>query len=458
MTEEGIGFGDYGPNFQRKLGQIMLEDSLFADQMFEVLEYDFFTVAFVREFIKKLKNYREEFGSYPSYEIIESVVSNDSETISDTVKKQMVDYVQEMQKSNGVKDADYVKKNSLEFCKMQALKGALLKVIDKIKDKTYEDAGKLFEEALSLGLDRDLGMDLIDGFENRYVRTPRIPIPTGQDKLDEIINGGLAKKEFGLLMGPSGGGKSMQLVDFAASAVQEGYNVIYYTLELQDSVVGKRIDSCITGIPLRELDNNKEIVYEKINRAIEGNLIIKEYPSKFASLQTIINHIEKTKRTRFNPDLILIDYADIMKYSIGRSGNKYDALGDLYTELRGVASRFNVALWTVSQVNREGYSSSLISLEHTSDAFSKIYITDLALTMQRTPSQKQNNEATYFVAKNRNGPDGIIMRAKVDTSRVFIDIIGRKSEEEHEEEERKEKKEVFNLVRKKWKEIKSDKN
>jgi len=604
-----VNFANFGTKFQRKLGQVMFEEHLFADQMFEVLENEFFTVGYVREFIRSIKDYKEKYGVFPSYDIMDTVITTQMDDMSDIVKKQVMEYFTDM-KSSVVQDKEFIKGNSLDFCKRQALKRALLEVVGSVESGSYEDAARTIESALALGSNRDMGHTIIDDFEARYMLQPRVPIPTGQKALDDLIGGGLAKKEFGifvggtgchargaeimlysgdtllvedvrvgeLLMGPDGrsrvvtrlyrgtsdmyritpdvgksfvvngehilslkhyktgkvvnlsvnayrdrndefksiyklykviidrdlgdefidrqpskdsllsdfrlssegrddffgfnlsgdhlylmsdftvthnSGKSIQMVNFATDAILNGYNVIYYTLELQDSVVGKRFDSCITGFPMSELDSNKEFVYQGLSDKVTGKLIIKEYPPGYCTVAMMKNHIEKTSRTLFKPDLIIVDYADIMKVVVSKGDSRYDALGSLYTELRGIASHYNVALWTVSQVNRTGYSSELVSVDNLSDAFNKAFIADLIVTLQRSPAQKQKNEATFFLAKNRNGPDGIILKGRVNPGCMQVNIDGEKSFEEHSTDQKDLQKDLKDRIFNKFSNLKN---
>ena len=67
----------------------------------------------------------------------------------------------------------------------------------------------------------------------------------------------LESSELGVVIAPTGAGKSMVLVHLGTQALKEGKTVVHYTLELSDTVVGSRYDSCMTGIPLNDLMHNK---------------------------------------------------------------------------------------------------------------------------------------------------------------------------------------------------------
>tara|TARA_R100001440_G_scaffold66889_1_gene88056 strand:- start:561 stop:1289 length:729 start_codon:yes stop_codon:yes gene_type:complete len=220
----------------------------------------------------------------------------------------------------------------------------------------------------------------------------------------------------------------MILVHLGSEALKLGKTVVHYTLELADTVVGQRYDSCITEVPLQDLNYSKEIVIEKI-KDVPGKLIIKEYPTKSASTRTIKNHIEKLKKKGIYPDLILVDYADLLR-PISSSAEKRHELENIYEELRAIAQENDCSVVTASQTNRGGLNAEVITMESISEAFNKCFVADFIFSLSRTPNDKQANKGRIFVAKNRNGPDGIIYHAFVDWSNIKIKILDNPEDEE----------------------------
>ncbi len=120
------------------------------------------------------------------------------------------------------------------------------------------------------------------------------------------------------------------------NAVMEGKTVVHYTLELQDTVIGKRYDSCITEYPsFRTQSVFKEEIYEKI-KDLDGRLIVKEYPTKSASTGTIRNHLNKLIKRGIEPGMIIVDYADLLKPLVVRK-EKRNELESIYEELRAIS-------------------------------------------------------------------------------------------------------------------------
>jgi len=223
------------------------------------------------------------------------------------------------------------------------------------------------------------------------------------------------------VLAPTGAGKSMVLVHLGTQALKLGKTVIHYTLELADSVVASRYDSCITGIELSDLYSFKEQIFETVKN-LEGKLIVKEYPTKSASTNTIKMHLEKLKMRGIVPELIIVDYGDLLK-PISIQREKRQDLETIYEELRGIAQENNCPLWTASQTNRSGLNAEVITMESISEAFNKCFVADFIFSVSRTIEDKTTNSGRIFVAKNRNGPDGIVFPIHMDTSSVKIKVL-----------------------------------
>ena len=220
----------------------------------------------------------------------------------------------------------------------------------------------------------------------------------------------------------------MVLVSLGAQAVQDGKTVVHYTLELADTVVGSRYDSKITGVQLKYLFHSKDLIRERI-QDVDGHLIVKEYPTKSASTRTIANHIERLKKRGINPDLIIVDYADLLRPVKSSSEKRHD-LENIYGELRGIAQVHKCPVWTASQTNRSGLNAEVITMESISEAFNKCFVADFIFSLSRTASDKQANKGRIFIAKNRNGPDGLVFPVFADWSNVSMKVLERMDTEE----------------------------
>lgn len=310
MTEK-TDFSRFGKTFQDKLTYLILTERVFADQIGEVLDYNFLEFKYLQEIVKSVYTYKEKYESYPSLKIMATLLR--SEVDDDVVKEQAKEYLMETLKDPAIlQDCDYVKETSLDFCKKQKLKEAMMKSVKLLNDSSFDEISTVINEALKLGTDVNFGYDYKLDFEERYKLKQRNPVTTGWKDIDGICKGGIGNGELGVVIAPTGAGKSMALVHLGSEAVKLGKTVIHYSLEMSDTVIGTRYDSCITGVKLGDILKFKEQIYENI-KDIDGNVIIKEYPTKSATTATIKNHLERIKSRGISIDMIIVDYADLLK-------------------------------------------------------------------------------------------------------------------------------------------------
>jgi hypothetical protein len=420
MAHQKVDFGRYGKTFQEGLVQLIFEDRPFADQITEVLDIQFLELEYLRVFINKVIQYRDKYNKHPSTETMITIIRSDLDNESEIIQKQVRNYYARIH-ANEIRDTEFIKETSLEFCRKQKLKSAMMKSVSLLQTCSFDEISKIINEAIKLGSENNFGYDYMFDFEKRFVPKFRKPISTGWKGIDDITKGGLGKNELGVVIAPTGAGKSMALVHLGTQAIKEGKTIVHYTLELQDTVVALRYDSCITGYPLSELTTFKKEIYETI-KDLEGSLIVKEYPTKSASTNTIRSHLSRLIKRDIKPNMIVVDYADLLK-PVRTRKEKRNELESIYEELRAISSEFECPVWTASQTNRSGLNMEVITMEQISEAFNKCFVADFICTISRTIEDKQKNQAKMFIAKNRNGPDGIIYDLFMDTSNVCIKML-----------------------------------
>lgn len=455
FINEKATFEKYGTKFQESFVQLILDDRAFADQISEVLDTSFLELKYLRVFVDKIFEYRKKYGTHPSRDTITTILRTDLDKENELLQKQVREFFARISANEFSLDGEqHIKDVSLDFCKKQKLKEAMIKSVGLIQNSSYDEISKIINDALKLGTDNNHGYDFIVDFEKRFELKARNPISTGWELIDNISKGGLGRGELGVVIAPTGAGKSMALVHLGAMALNAGLNVVHYTLELQDKVVALRYDSCITGISLTDVKDQKQMVWEGI-KDVKGKLIIKEYPTKSASTNTIKNHLEKLKRKDFKIDMVIVDYGDLIR-PINAQKEKRIELESIYEELRGLAQVYGCSLWTASQTNRSGLNAEVITMESISEAFNKCFVADFIFTVSRTIKDKNTNEGRIFVAKNRNGPDGIVFPIFMDTSNVKIKVLSQSAESANEIIEKATKKQEANL-KEKYKSYKKEK-
>jgi len=418
--EKKAGFSHFGKAFQENLCQLILYDRSFCDQMEEVLDINFLELKYLQVFVRKIFDYKNKYKTHPSTEILTTILRAEVDNENEVVQKQIRDYFARMLKTE-VQDEQYIEDTALDFCKRQVLKEAILKSIPLLERSSFEEVQTLINDAMVLGNNNDCGYDYIKDFEKRFELHFRKPVTTGWSIIDDICPGGLGRGELGVVIAPTGAGKSMALVHLGSAAIKEEKSVVHYTLELHDTVVACRYDSCITGIPLKDVFSSKEEIYEQV-QGLKGQLIVKEYPTKSASVSTIRNHLEKLKQRKTPVDLIIVDYADLLRSKL-KNNEKRHELESIYEELRGIAQEFDCPIWTASQTNRAGLNEEVITMQSISEAFNKCFVADFILSISRTIEHKETNGGRMYIAKNRNGPDGMVHPIFMDPSSVKIKVL-----------------------------------
>ena len=235
------------------------------------------------------------------------------------------------------------------------------------------------------------------------------------------MDGGLGPGELGVVVAPSGVGKTWILTALGASAVRQGLSVVHYTMELSENYVGQRYDTVFTKIPSAELKDKKDEVKGKIKN-LKGKLLIKYFPPKGVSVKKLQQHIDKMIATDNRPDVIIVDYADLLLSYSNKSDSTYAEQGGVYIDLRGMSGELGIPIWTASQTNRSAIDSEVIEADKIADSYAKVMNADFIMSWSRKSKDKLNNTARAHIMKNRFGPDGITFPCKMDTNTGFIEV------------------------------------
>jgi hypothetical protein len=211
------------------------------------------------------------------------------------------------------------------------------------------------------------------------------------------------------------------LCALGAAAVKAGKTVVHYSMELSEKYVGNRYDTVFTQISSADLSDKKDEVKDKI-RKLKGKLLIKYFPPKGVSVKKLESHIEKMTSTGHKPDLIIVDYADLLLSHTNKSDSTYAEQGGVYIELRGMSGELSIPIWTASQTNRTGIDAEVIEADKIADSYAKVMNADFIMSLSRKSKDKLNNTARVHVMKNRFGPDGITFPSKMDTNRGILEI------------------------------------
>jgi replicative DNA helicase len=406
----------YGSGFQVKVLSSLLKHKEFLQTINDVVEPEMFDSPASQWIVKEILRYYYKYHTTPSLEFLQVEVKKiDNEVLKVSVAEQ----VKESLKAAN-EDRDYIEQEFSGFCKNQQLKKALLNSVDLLGKGQFEDIRSMIDRALKAGADKNIGHEYDKDIEQRYREDDRAAIPTPWAHITEHLMGGLGRGDLGLVFGGPGSGKSWFLVNLGAFAVQAGYTVAHYTLELSDIYTGKRYDSVFTGIDFKEVHKHRETVDNAVKN-LPGKLIVKEFPMGKTTVNSIESHIRKCSDLGHKPDLIIIDYIDLLK-SNRKSVDVKDEIDDVYTAIKGMARELNTPIWSVSQVNRAGAKDDIVEGDKAAGSYNKIMIADFIMSLSRKRADKLNKTGRVHIMKNRYGQDGMTYNAQINTDNGSIKI------------------------------------
>jgi replicative DNA helicase len=406
----------YGPTFQTKVMGALLTDRDFLITISESLSDEYFENTSHQWIIKEILKYFNKYHTVPSMDAIKVEVQKiDNDVLKIAIKEQLVQAYRESEQT----DIQYIKDEFLGFCKNQQMKKAIVTSADLLVTNDFDSIRQIILNALKIGEVRSIGHEYEKDVETRYREDNRGPIPFPWDVFNNITQGGIGKGELGIVFGNPGGGKSWAVIAIAAHAAKLGYNVLYYTLELSETYVARRIDANLLNIPVDQITKHRAEV-EQIVENLPGKIKVKEFPSGKTTLDNIEQHIEQLKtQYEFSPDIIIIDYVDLLKNS---ARDRLEGTEDIYTSIRGLARELGLPIVTPSQANRTGAKSDIIEGDNIAGSYSKLMIGDVVVSLARNRKDKLEGTGRWHIMKNRLGADGMTFASKIDTSTGHIEI------------------------------------
>ena len=367
-----------------------------------------------RILFKEAGKYVAKYNKLPVQEAFKVELDN-SETLSGEKYTMAIDILPNLFSTEKV-DEQWLLNNTEKWCQDRAIYNAVMEsitIIDGKHDSLSKGAlPELLQKALGVGFDRNIGHDYIENVEERYefYHTEEDRIPFDLEYFNKITKGGVPNKTLNIALAGTGVGKSLFMCHVAASALVEGKNVLYITMEMAEERIAERIDANLLNVPIDQLENmSKDQFTTKVAdlaRKTTGKLIVKEYPTGSAHtghFRGLLNELKLKKQ--FEPDIIFVDYLNICASSrmkgMGGAINSYTYIKAIAEELRGLAVEFEVPIFSATQTTRSGYSNSDIGLEDTSESFGLPATADLMFAIISTEELEKEGQLLVKQLKNR---------------------------------------------------------
>jgi replicative DNA helicase len=330
-------------------------------------------------------------------------------------------------KAHVEENAKFLQDETKKFIKTRNIMIAFGKCVELLNEHKHEEIVKTMEDSFRINFDESLGLDYFKDLESRMERCniSNEKISTGLPTLDKMIGGGYRRKALFVYAGPGNVGKSLVLNDAASTLALNGYNVIYFSLELAEDYISQRTDAKFAQVSMNEINVKPE---DAIKKAIAkrdimtqegkklGKLIYKDYsPNEIScnDIRAFLTTLEK--KNDFKPDFIIIDYVKLLKASGKVYGdNLYGKLGTVCEEMRALGKEYNACVITASQTGRQSYNSSSIGMEDVADSIAISQTADVLITLARNTALNQDNLILLNLVKSRFSRNEGQFQAKID--------------------------------------------
>jgi replicative DNA helicase len=410
MEEKNFGYLGFG--FQQQLIKSIIEDKKFGETIIDVLDSKYFDNNSFKFIMENMKELYGLYNKIPNYDTLaQKIMSEGGNKDSNRPHIDTLEAIKTLEKNN-----EFVKDKALNFCKQQNLKRELKSVTNIIESGEFESYNKIeqiIQKALQVGIMNDSAVDVFHNIEDALEKDYRLPIPTGVVGIDNLLKGGLGKGELGVVLAPTGTGKTTLLTKFANTAYNSGLNVLQIFFEDNEGQIKRKHYTIWTGITPDEQPNFRDEVLTKVREQQErssGTLKLTKLPSDGITISDIKSRIRKLISEGFSPDLIVLDYVDCVSPERSTNGDEWKGEGSIMRSLESMTTEFNVAIWTATQGNRGSISSEVVTGDQMGGSIKKAQIAHVILSIGKTLEQKEHNLGTLTLIKSRIGKDGVIFQ------------------------------------------------
>jgi len=435
---EERNFGYLGFSFQQSLIKAIIEDKKYGETIIDVLESKFFDNSSFKFIMENTKELYKSYNKIPDYNTLAQKIM--AEGGNKDSSKVHVDTLEAIK--NNESQIEYVKDTALNFCKQQNLKRELKSVQSIIESGEFEAYNKIEEiiqKALQVGISNDETTDVFHDIDAALEQDFRHPLPTGIVGVDNLLKGGLGIGELGVVLAPTGTGKTTLLTKFANTAYNLGYNVVQIFFEDNPGNIKRKHYTIWSEIAPDQQPEFKDTVKEKVEEAqtrSKGSLKLLKLASDNVTVSEIKNKIRKMNSDGIKVDLLVLDYVDCISSDKSTNGEEWKGEGSVMRSLESMTGEFEMAIWTATQGNRESISSEVVTGDQMGGSIKKAQIAHVILSIGKTLEQKEHNLATLTLLKSRIGKDGVVFQnCKFNNEFLVIDTESQNTLLGHEQDE-----------------------
>jgi replicative DNA helicase len=439
-----------GNTFQLQLLNQIILDKEFSHSIIDVIENNYFENKYFKIIIQMIREYYTKYDHTPSFETLEQITK--SELQQEIASKIVLDTIKKI-KDAPVDGVGFVQEKALKFCKQQELQKVMTKaqkIIDGGEFENYDALEEMVRGALQVGAKDTSAMDVFSNMDQVLDDDYRHPIPMGIPGIDKLLKGGLAKGEIGVILAPTGVGKSTILTKIANHAFNLGNNVLQIFFEDNPKVIQRKHYTLWTKIHPDELSEKREEVIQKVREiedSMPNKLIMNKLPSDTVTMSQIKNQIRKMVADGNKIDMVLLDYIDCVVPD-KNLGDEWKSEGSVMRAFEAMCHEMDLVGWTATQGNRNSISSEVVTTDQMGGSIKKAQVGHVIITVAKTLQQKEMKLATIAITKSRVGDDGVVFEnCKFDNAMLDIDTESSMTflgiEEQKEERQRLRVKELL---------------
>jgi replicative DNA helicase len=439
-----------GSTFQLQLLNQIIVDKDFSRSIIDVMDSQYFENKYFKLIFQMIKEYYVKYEHTPNFDTLEQITK--SELQQELASKIVLDTLVKI-KDSPFEGSTFVQDKAMKFCKQQELQKALnkaQKVIDGGEFENYEQLETLVREALQVGEREDGMSDVFFNLDDVLNEDYRHPIPMGIPGIDRLLKGGLAKGEIGVILAPTGVGKSTFLTKMSNHAYNLGYNVLQIFFEDNPKIIQRKHITLWTKVHPDELSIKKDEVMTKVQEvrdSMPNKLILKKLPSDTMTMLQIKNQIRKMIADGIKVDMILLDYIDCVVPD-KNLGDEWKSEGSVMRAFEAMCHELSLVGWTATQGNRSSISSEVVTTDQMGGSIKKAQVGHVIISVAKTLQQKEMKLATIAITKSRIGDDGVVFEnCKFDNGMLEIDTESSVTflglEEQKEEQNRQRVKDLL---------------
>lgn len=411
--------------------QLIVSDK-FCREIVPIINPKMLEVVYVRTIVIWIKDYFQKFKESPKKNIIKLYRSHIDELRDEDLQNNILTFIERLDKDYDkikVTNEDFAIQNAIKYLRMRSLKNFSEDIDSYIESGDIEKAENCVTKYRKVEAASGEGVSLLDDFDivtEAFTEEQdllfRYPGDFGQ------LMGDVNREDFIAFLAPMKAGKTFSLIDVGIESLKNNLKVVMFSLEMSRTNMIKRVWKALSGqctkdmeieIPYFVEDGDKwrietKIVEKKASSILEvqkrqkslkrlfrgGSFRIYAEPAYSLTVEGLENKLDDLAYEGFYPDVVIIDYADIMAPS--EKGEYRQQIDGIWKRLRALAQKRKCVVFTASQTNR-GAISREVEAEDAAEDIRKIAHVTSMVSISKTKFCKQNSIAIYSQIAVREG-------------------------------------------------------